>query len=286
MIVVTGATGNIGSEVVKQAAAVGARLRALVRDPKKATALKGRNVELFEGDLAKPDTLDAAFFGAEKVFLLSSLGPAQVQLQGNAVEAAKRARVRHVVKLSTAGASGDSPVSFFRWHAQTEQQIERAGIAWTFLRPRYFMQNLLAYAPSIVESGTFFAPARDARIAPVDVRDVAAVAVDVLTGTGFESMVCEISGPEVLSFADMASKLSVAAGRKVTYRDIAPVEARDGMRVAGAPDWLVDGILAIFARFVAAQTEAVSPAVEDLTGYPPRGFDEFARDHAARFRGK
>jgi len=285
MILVTGATGNIGREVVKQAAAVGVRVRALVRDAKKAAPLKGRNVELFEGSFDDPASLDAALRGAEKVFLLTPSDPGLVETQGRLLEAARRARVQHVVKLSALGASLGSPVSLGRWHAQAEKAIFDSGVPYTILRPNYFMQNVLDFAPSIMATGTFYAPMKDARVSAVDVRDIASVAVAVLTGIEHEGLTYDITGPEALSFSDMAARIGAATHQPVNYVDVAPPKAKEHLRAARLPEWLVEALLAIYAEFVAGHGAAVSTVVEELTGYPARGFDEFAREHVMAFRG-
>jgi len=149
MILVTGSTGKVGSELVRQLSAKGARVRALVRDPAKRATLEAPGVEIARGDLGDPASLDAAMKGVDRVFLLSSVDQRQAELQGNAVQAAKRAGVRHIVKLSSAGTSLDSPITIARLHAQTEKDVEASGIPYTFIKPALFMQFLLNHAPTV-----------------------------------------------------------------------------------------------------------------------------------------
>src|SRR5579864_242425 len=133
-ILVTGATGNVGGEVVKQLAGLGVSVRALVRNRAKAAAMEGRNVEVVEGDLAKPATLGPALEGVSKLLLSSSPDPGQAALQNGVIDAAKRAGVRRIVKISAMGAAADSPISFGRWHAETERYLQQSGVLFTILQ--------------------------------------------------------------------------------------------------------------------------------------------------------
>ncbi|HUM01790.1 MAG TPA: SDR family oxidoreductase [Thermoanaerobaculia bacterium] len=284
MILVTGATGKTGVDVVRGLSIVGAGVKAFVRDEGKAQPLRRPGVEVAVGDLEKPETLAPALRGCDRVFLCSAAGPRQVELQGNLIRAAKEAGVRHVVRMSALGASLDSPVSMLRWHAETEKQLIASGLPWTFLRPHYFMQNVLGFAPSIKAQSAFFLPMKGGRIPLVDTRDIAAVAVEALTGSGHERKIYDVTGPEALSGQDLAQKLSKAAGRTIAFRDVSPEEARKQMRAAGAPDWMADSMVALYGVFAANRAAAVSPVVEQLTGYPARTFDDWARENAASFR--
>ncbi|MGI8988490.1 MAG: NAD(P)H-binding protein [Bryobacteraceae bacterium] len=155
MILITGATGTSGSEIAKQLSATGTRFRALVWDRRKTGPLSGLNVEPVEGDLGKPETLAKALEGIDRALLLSSPDERQVEFQGNFIDAAKRAGVRHVVKFSAIGAAPDSISKFLRWHAQTERQLEQSGMGHTHLRPSSFMQNFLQSAATIQIPGRY-----------------------------------------------------------------------------------------------------------------------------------
>lgn len=285
MILVTGATGTVGKEVVKQLSSTGEKIRVMVRNVEKAAPLKGPGVEVVQGDFGKPDTLASAVKGVEKVFLLSSADPRQVELQGNVLKAAKSAGVKHLVKLSALGARPDSSVALARGHYQTEKQIQDSGIPYTHLQPHFFMQNLLMFADSIKRQGAFYAPMKQGKISLVDVRDIAAVAARVLTEKGHERKTYAITGPEALSFGELAEKFSRVLGRKVAYVDVPPEDAKKGMLGAGMPEWLVDDLLALYGIFSAGHAAVVSKAVEEVTKKPARTFDQFAKDFARFFKG-
>ena len=284
MILVTGANGTVGGEVVRQLAAAGAPARGLVRSQEKAAALEGLGVEAVIGDMADPGSLDAPLDGIAHAFLVSSIPPNQVELQGNFVDACVRAGVEHLVKLSVFGTSAGSPVGFIRWHAETERQIEASGLGLTHLRPNNFFQNVFFSANSIREQGAFYAPLGEARVSSVDVRDIAAVAVETLTKPGYMGRTLEITGPEAIDQTDVAEQLGSARGEPVQYVEV-PVEAAiEAMTGAGMPEFLAADLGALYGDQARGGWAEVTGVVEDVTGRPPRAFKDFAQDAADQFR--
>ncbi len=285
MILVTGATGTTGSELVRQLAHEGTSVKALVRSLDKARAIAGPNVEIAQGDLSDTSSLDAALRGVHKLFLLCSPDPRQVELQRNAIEAARRAGVDHIVKMGALGAHHDSPIGLARMHAQTEREIEDSGIPFTHLRPTLFMQSLFMHAPTIANLGAFYLPMRDGRISMIDARDIAAVARNVLTTDGHAGQTYTLTGPEALSMDQVAAKLGVLLGKPVDYVDAPPATARDNMIASGVPEWLTDDLLKLMEVFAAGHAAEVYPTVEEVTGAPARNLDRFLNDHIDAFAG-
>ena len=285
MILVTGATGKVGQEVVRQLAAAGTPVRALVRDPLRASHIRLPGVEIVAGDLGAPATIDAALPGVEGVFLVSPADPEQVTLQGNAIEAARRARVRRVVKVSVAGGP-DAATQIGRWHWAIEKQLKASGLAFTILRPSLFMQQTLTFAPSIAANGTFSIPAGTGEVAMVDTRDVAAVAVCALTEDAHDQKIYDLTGPEALNFDSVADAIADAIGKPVSYVHVPPEYARKQMLSTGVPRWLADDMLLLFASFREGYGSAVSRTVEEVTGRKPRAFRPFALDYAPMCRGQ
>jgi len=283
VILVTGATGKVGQEVVRQLATAGVPARALVRDPTRASHIRIPGIEVVVGDLERPETLPAAFAGVDRVFLLTPAAPDQVALQSNALEAGRRAGAGRIVKLSVAGGP-DAGTQIGRWHWATEKQIEASGLGFTFLRPTLYMQQILAYAPSIAATGSFSAPMGAGEIAVVDTRDVASVAVAALTEDGHDRRIYDLTGPEALSYDRMADAISDAIGKKVVYAHVPPEYTKKQMLADGFPRWLVDDMLVLASSFRDGYGAAVTSTVAEVTKHPPRSFRQFARDYANVFR--
>ncbi len=283
MILVVGATGKVGQEVVRQLSTAGVPARALVRDPVRASHIRLPGVQVVVGDLAKPETLDAALSGVDRVFLVSPADPEQVTLQGNLVHACNRAGVSLVVKVSVAGGP-DAATQIGRWHWTTEKQIEASGLGFTMLRPNLYMQQMLRFAPTVAATGSFSLPCGAGEVSIVDARDVASVAVCALTQSGHERKIYDLTGPEALSFDAMADAITQALGRKVAYVHVPPDYARKQMLAEGVPRWLVDDMLVLFASIREGYGAAVSDTVARVTGQKARTFHQFARDYAAAFR--
>ena len=284
MILIIGATGLVGGATVRQLTALGVPVRALVRSPAKAAAIAGPGVEPVLGDLEQPASLDAALDGVTRALLISPHHPRQVELQGNFVDAARCAGAVHVVKLSGLGTALDSPLQSGRWHAQTEQQLQNAGLPWTCLHPPFFMHNILRSAQAIAAHGVLSAAMQEGKIAMVDARDVAAVAVAALTTDSHVGKTYTITGPEALSFRQVADTLSVATGRQVTYQDIALAALRQHLVETGIPEWLVNVRMEFSTLLRANYAATVEDTVAAVTGKPPRTFAAFVHEHVAFFR--
>jgi uncharacterized protein YbjT (DUF2867 family) len=288
-VLVTGATGRIGSELVRCLRQRGAPVRALVHTPANASALAAGGIEIVAGDFQEPASLDRAVAGVERVFLLSPPNPRQVELQGNLVQAARRAGVGHIVKVSALGASPDWPLPIPRWHWETEQQIEQAGFAFTHLRPNYFMQMILTLSLEVIHSGTLSVPAGAGRVSMVDARDIAVVAGAALLEPGHAGRVYEITGPEALSFGDVAQQLTEASGRPVKYVDVSPDTALAALVAAGVPTWWAEYRVGVYRLYQEAGPDGwsarVTTTVAEVGKQQPRRFSDFARDFRAAFIG-
>jgi uncharacterized protein YbjT (DUF2867 family) len=287
MILVTGATGLNGSELVHRLSARGVPVRALVRSAAKAAGLSSLpKVEIVEGDMARPETLSGALRGVDRAMLISSSDPAMLEVQSNFIEAARKAGVKHIVKLSGIIAELDSPFRFARMHGEIERRLEASGIAFTHLRAGEFMHAYFRQVPSIVAKGALFLPMEDARIASIDIGDIAEVAATVLTGSGHEGKIYPLTGPEALSMAEVAEKLSIATGKPIQYVNVAPDEAKRAQLAAGLPPFTADALAELFAERRKGKEAHVSPVIPTIFGWQATSFDEFAARNAAIFRGE
>jgi uncharacterized protein YbjT (DUF2867 family) len=283
MILVSGATGNAGSQVVRALSERGVSVRAFVRDPDKARSLLGDGVELAVGDFADPASLRAALEGVQAMLLSCADDPRRVEWETNAIEAASAAGVRRIVRLSTIGAQPGAPVAFWDWHGRVEEQLRSSGVSFVILQSSFYMSNLLAAAEQIASEGRLYAPAGQARIAMIDPRDVGAVAAAVLTGAGDDKQTYVLTGPQAIGYAEVAAALSAATGRDVEFVDVPDEGAKQGLLAAGMPEFVAEQLLAVFAQLRQGVAGQVTDTVEALTGARPRSFADFARDHAHLF---
>jgi uncharacterized protein YbjT (DUF2867 family) len=287
MILVTGATGLNGKALIRRLSAQGVALSALVRSVAKAEELSALpNVEIAAGDMARPETLPAALRGVDRAMLISSSDPAMLEVQSNFIGAAAKAGVKHVVKLSGIMPELDSPFRFARMHGEIERRLESSGMAFTHLRAGEFMPAYFRQVPSIVAKGALFLPMEDARIASIDVGDIAEVAATVLTSSGHEGKIYPLTGPEALSMAEVAEKLSAATGKSIRYINVAPEDAKKAQLAAGVPPYLAEALAELFAERRKGKGALVSPVAQTLLGRRPTSFDEFAARNAAIFRGE
>jgi uncharacterized protein YbjT (DUF2867 family) len=280
MICITGAGGTLSSEVIRQLESAKALFRGAFFSEKRAETARARGLEAVVIDYNRPETLRAAFQGCDTLFLLGPNALNQTKLELNAVEAAKAAGVQRIVKQSVMGAEDDYSLGHI--HRPVEQAIEASGMAWTFLRPNSFMQNTVTFmAPTIRAEGTFYSASGDAKVSHVDVRDVAAVAVRALTQTGHEGAIYRLSGPEPLSYDEMAEELSKVLGRVIRHISIPPADLMAGMLAEGMPEAIADRMLDLERYFRENRASRVTGDVQQVTGRPPRRFAEYARETAA-----
>lgn len=280
MILITGASGNVGKEVLKQIAHTGVKARAAYQSAGKAgTAPSG--VETATVDYGQPETLRAALKGVDRVFLV---GPPTAQLpalERNAMDVIKQSDVRQVVKLS---AMGGRDAIFPRLHAESEDYIRSTGTPYTFLRPNGFMQNMIIYnAPTINTQGAFYGSEGDGRVSQIDIRDVAAVAVKVLTEDGHAGKTYTLTGPEALTNSETAKILSGALGREIQYVNLPPSQLREALLSAGLPEWSADALLDLQRLYREGKAAAVTRDVEQVLGRKPIRYAQFAQDYKSAF---
>ena len=288
-ILVTGASGNIGSEIVKQLLGVApaVSIKAAVHSRQNVKKVKdGDRVKVIPIDYNEPDTLREALKDVDKLFLLTPDVPNAPDLASNAVTEAKKAGIRHIVKQSVMGADLEADVGTMRLHRQVEDIIEQSGIPFTFLRPNEFMQNFINFhTPSIKGNNAFYIPLEDAKVSLVDVRDIAAVAVKSLIDEDkHKNKTYLITGPEALSYHQVAEYFPIATGRKINYVNISDEEAKAAMKEIGMSDWLINTVSELSDYFRKGKASEISSAVEEVTGRKPVSFSQFANDYADAFR--
>ncbi len=283
-ILVTGATGTVGKEVVIQLSiANNARIRAGVHSIIKGENLKRvPGVEVVEIDFKEQHSLHAAFTHADKLFMVTPFSEDQVEMAKTLVDEAKKAKVKHIVKLSVLGA--DQGLQLGQWHQEVEEFIKDSGIAYTFLRPNSFMQNYSNFeTENIKREGRFYQPTGNGKVSFIDVRDIAAVAVEVLTGAGHEGRVYDLTGPEALSNQEVASIMSEVTGKQIEFVDVPEEEARKNMLAHDMPAPIVEAMLELMRQFKEDRFSATTETVQQLTGRPAHTFRRFVEDYKECF---
>lgn len=278
MILVTGATGHIGKELIPQLA--GHPLRVLVRDERKVAQLDPC-IERATGDLNDVESLASAMCGVEKVFLVTF----EIQQDLNVIKAAKEAGAKHIVKLSTLEAT-EHRIKVGKWHYEREELIRASGLDWTFLRPGMFMSNLIEWwAESIKGQGSVFFPGgKTGRVAPIDPRDVASVAALALTQLGHSGHAYELTGTELFTMGEMVQVISRAVGKAIQYVDIPPIAAKLFMLKTGMDKTLVNALMEMLASLRKNEGAIVTDTIQQLTGRPPRRFEDWCHEYADAFR--
>ncbi|MBF6335090.1 NAD(P)H-binding protein [Nocardia abscessus] len=280
MIVITGATGTIGSEIIRQLSARGTAIRAVTRDPDRAEVPAG--VEVVRGDYTDLASMAKAMAGAEAAFVVGVLGPEYVELDRALIATARDAGVGRIVKLSAIG-TGDSGLGRVgTWHLPGEQATRESGVDWTVLRPSSFASNTLSWAAAIRAGQPVPNMTGDAAQGVIDPRDVAGVAVEALISADHAGRVYTLTGPELLTTHDLAATLATVTGRPVDVTDIPETEARAHMLASGMSVEFIEGALAGQAYVRAGHNAIVTADVIEILGRA-RTFAEWAADHASTF---
>lgn len=282
-ILVTGATGNVGSAVIQNLIPSGANIRALQHREPITHELKDAGVEVVVADFLEPETLDAAFDGVDKVFLYTPLVPETAIMAGNGIAAAKRTGNPHIVRLSEVSPEPVSALRIGQLQAEINAKVEASGLPYTSIRPSQFMQNTLIAAQSIASEGMIYMPLKDGKQGMVDIRDVAEAAANILTTEGHENQTYVLTGPAAISFDDVASGLSKALNKEVQYVNVPLEAALEAMLAMGLSEWLAEAFVEYFVNYSKGGGDFTSNDVEKLTGHPARSYETFARDFAPYF---
>lgn len=286
-ILITGATGTVGSETVKALSGEDVKVRAGVHSIIKGDRFRDLpNVELVQLDFSNPVTMEAAFTGVDRVFLITPFAEDQVNMAKKLIDLALKTGVQHIVRLSASGADAQPGIQLGRWHREVEVYLEQSGIAYTILRPTSFMQNFINYsAESIRNNNGIYMPLGHGKVSYVDVQDIAAVAKVILTQPHeHENRIYELTGPEAVSVNDVAHALTQATNRLIAYVDVPEAAAAAAMAQQHAPDWMINAMLELYQISKAGYTAQVTDSVEKITGRSARSIGEFAQDNADSFQ--
>ncbi len=279
MILITGASGNVGKEVLKQIAQTKNKIRAAFQSPGKAAVPSG--VEIAIVDFNQPETLRAALNGVDRIFLVGPPTAELPALERKAVDVIRQSGVQRLVKLS---AMGGREAIFPRQHAESEDYIVSSGLPYTFLRPNGFMQNIVTYDASTINSqNAFYGSEGDGRVSQIDIRDVAAVAVKALTEDGHLGKAYTLTGPEALTNSEIAQIVSKVLGREIRFVNLPPAQLKQALLSAGLPEWNVDALLDLQRLYREGKAATVTQDVERILGRKPTSFAQFFPDYRSAF---
>ncbi len=277
-LLITGASGTVGTALVAELQA--RNIEFAVMSSKPGATVAGRPAVF--GDFADAASLRTAFDGVHTLFLLFPFMPDSVDLARNAVEAAKSAGVKHIVRSSGAGAQAGSPVAIADLQGRIDALVEDSGLAWTLLRPAGFMQNWVTYSAESIKAGRYAAANGDGAFSTVDVRDIAEVAAIVLTDPSLHvGKTYTLTGGEALSTARQLEVIGQVVGHPIAYEAISAEQAEATMRGWGLPEAQIALYSSLAYVYRQGWAAAISPDVQSITGHAPRRFEDFAKAHAA-----
>jgi len=281
MICITGAGGTVGHELVKQLELAKVSFRVAHFSKEKVDAARSKGIEAVIIDYNRPETLRAAFQGCDKLFLIGPNALNQTQLELNAVEAAKAVGVQYIVKQSVMGAEAED-FSLAIIHRPIEQAIESSGMAWTFLRPSSFMQNVVTFMSETIKAeSTFYSASGVAKISHVDVRDIAEVAVKALTEPTHAGKAYTLTGSEALTYDELAQALSTVLGRSISHISLVPDDLKQAMLAEGMPQAIADRMLDLERYYRKGRANRITNDIKQVTGHEPRRFEQYARDYGS-----
>lgn len=284
-VLVAGATGRVGAALLPLLRERGHRVLAVTRRADAADILAAQGAEPVVADLRAPDGLRDRLAELDAVFLATADAQDQDQLETSFIATAAAAGRPHVVKLSAQSAGLTPPRSFGIYHRRSEQALRTSGLPYTILRPTFFLQSLLLFAPDIARKRKFVAPAGKGRIAMVDIGDIARAAAAVLGDDAHAGRSYTLTGPSAHSLPEVAEQLSAKLGRKIGYASPPAFIARLVLPFAtGMPRWQSNLVVDLFAALKAGAQEEVSGDVESLTGRPATSLDAFLTAHLDAFR--
>jgi len=288
-VLVTGATGTVSTALLGELRGKpGVKLRALVRDPAgaKAQALQEDGIEVVAGDLEEPDTLTEAFEGVDVLWLLTPASALEPSMGSNAVSAARKAKVGHIVRNSAIKAGHDAPNRNGRLHALVEASVKASGIPWTILRPHYYMQNLLSSAGSVASDGMLYMNMGQGRVGMIDGRDVGVFAAKVIEHPEQHAgKTYAPTGPELTTMAEAAEILSSVLGKRVNYVALPQDAAQQAMLGFGLSRWFVGNVVDYGRVYSEGWGDFTTNDFKEITGQDAHSFKQFASDFAPAFGG-
>jgi uncharacterized protein YbjT (DUF2867 family) len=282
MILITGATGNVGRELVKQLSEKGVALRVVTRDESKVKHLDP-SIERVIGDFGDETVADRAVQGVDRIFMFPLITEEDHRSNTLLLKKAKKSGVKQVVMLSSIGAESSMLSKIGEIHRTKEVLVEESGIPWTFVRPGAFMTNSYQWQPTIKSEGKVFSPTGEGKVAPISPKDIASVLAVALTSPGHEGKTYTLTGPELLSAREQVDILSKAIGKPIACVDVPASAAAEGMRRSGYPPFIVEGLSGMWESVKKGNAAVQTKDLENLTGSKGEKFEGWCSEHRSEF---
>jgi len=283
MILITGATGKTGSAAVQELSNRNIPFRVLIRNEDKLNQITDIGGEVVIGAIEDDAALNQAMEGVQKALVLLPNSEQQLFLEKKVVDAALEANVQHIVKMSSMEAVPEATSPIPKLHMQSENYIKNSGMNWTMIKPNFFMQNLLGSGKTIVEQNKFFLPMGEGKAGMIHTKDVGTVIAKVLSEDGHEGKNYEVTGPEILSFHDVAEIFSKVLGKKVDYINVPIDEYKKTLSQFLTNQWYLDSVIDLFKDIAEGGIEDKTDTFQDLIGKSPCSLEQFIQEYSFVF---
>ena len=283
MILITGATGKTGSAAVQELSNRNIPFRVLIRNEDKLNQITDMGGEVIIGAIEDDTALNQAMEGVQKALVLLPNSEQQLFLEKKVVDAALEANVQHIVKMSSMEAVPEATSPIPKLHMQSENYIKNSGMNWTMIKPNFFMQNLLGSGKTIVEQNKFFLPMGEGKAGMIHTKDVGTVIAKVLSEDGHEGQNYEVTGPEILSFHDVAEIFSKVLGKKVDYINVPIDEYKKTLSQFLTNQWHLDSVIDLFKDIAEGGIEDKTDTFQDLIGKSPCSLEQFIQEYSFVF---
>jgi uncharacterized protein YbjT (DUF2867 family) len=275
-ILVTGATGKIGSSLIQRLAAHNVTIRAFIRDTEKAKQFSGKGVELIQGAFEDKRVVRNVVEDIDVLVLITSANPNAVEQAHNMLAAAKEAGVKKIVRISVFKAAADGPTDITRLHGHTDAEIQDSGLTYTILRPLFFMQNLFFIAAdSLAKERKLYFGTSDAKLSMIDLRDIIDCAEQSIISDAFDNQIFTLTGPASIGFGDISTRLSNMLGYPIQYVSVPPAIVKQSIRSKGMGDWYAQVMEDLCKAYRENWGNVKTNDVERITGHAPRSIDTF-----------
>ena len=284
MILLTGATGKTGSATAKALNEKGVTFRALIRNEEKRGDIESLGGEVVIGSIENKEAVDQSMVDVETALILLPNSENQLSLEKQLVDSAKQAGAKRVVKMSSIEATPDATSPIPKLHLESEEYIKQSGLNWTMIKPNFYMQNLLASAGTIKDQGKIFLPMGEGKTGMIDTTDVGKVLAKVLSEDGHESMNHEITGPEILSFNEVAEIFSKGLDKQVDYVDVPLAAYKETLGQFLTNQWHLDAVIDLFKGIADGGIEEKTDTYSELMGESPKSLSEFISENSFIFK--